>query len=70
MPNELVDGTPRFTTEYTNEYQPIVPDNSSPAASGKMASFSAAVADVVSFEFDGINVTSQHVVIQTAPLMR
>ena len=38
---ELVDETPRFTTEYTDEYNPIVPDNSNPAASGKMASFSA-----------------------------
>jgi len=28
------------------------------------------VADAVSFEFDGINVTTQHVMTQTAPLMR
>jgi len=27
------------------------------------------VADAVSFEFDGVNVTSQHVMIQTAPLI-
>ena len=44
---------------------------SSPAANGKLASFSAAtVADAVSCEFDGINVTAQHVKAQTAPLMR
>jgi len=28
------------------------------------------VADLVSFEFDGINVTAQHKMTQTAPLMR
>jgi len=28
------------------------------------------IADAVSFEFDGINVTAQHVMAQTAPLMR
>jgi len=28
------------------------------------------VADAVSFEFDGINVTTQHVMAQTAPLKR
>ena len=28
------------------------------------------VADAVSFEFDGINVTAQHAKAQTAPLMR
>jgi len=40
---------------------------SSPASNGKLASFS--VADAVLFEFDGINVTSQHVMTQTAPLL-
>jgi len=28
------------------------------------------VADAVSFEFDGINVTTQHVMAQTAPTIR
>jgi len=28
------------------------------------------VADAVSFEFDGINVTAQHVMARSAPLMR
>ena len=28
------------------------------------------VADVVSFEFDGINVTAQHVMARSVPLMR
>jgi len=37
---------------------------SSPAANGKSVSFSRVIG------FDGINVTAQHLMAQTAPLMR
>jgi len=49
---------PRQLSHYSNH-----------AANRKLASFSAASADAVSFEFDDINVTAQRVMTQTATLM-
>jgi len=75
VPTFRWDKTPRSTTEYTDECLRIVPAlsqtisrYSSPIhAMENLLASALPVADAVSFEFDGINVTAQHVM---APLAR